>query len=206
MYARSTTIQARLSSIDDGIAHVRDVVLPGATGIEGCIGLSMLVDRESGRCIATTSWRTEQAMRASEQTIRRMRGRVAEILGGSPQVDEWEISTLHRDHQSAPGACVQATWLQLDPAQLDKFMDVYKMTSLPAVEGLAGFCSASLLVNRASGRAVSTIAFDDMHAMQRSREQTSAMRATIADEAAAKMLETRSFDLALAHLRVPEMA
>lgn len=206
MYARSTTIHARLSSIDDGIAHVRDVVLPATTGIEGCVGLSMLVDRESGRCIATTSWQTERAMRTSEQTIRPMRGRVAEILGGTPQVDEWEICALHRDHQSAAGACVQATWLQLDPAQLDKFIDIYKMTSLPGIEDLAGFCSASLLVNRASGRAVSTVAFDDMQAMQRSREQTSAMRASIAEDAGAKMLEMRSFDLALAHLRVPEMA
>ena len=54
MYARSTTFLARVSSIDEGIAHIRDEVLPALTGMEGCIGLSLLVDRDSGRCIATS--------------------------------------------------------------------------------------------------------------------------------------------------------
>ena len=65
MYARSTAIQAQPSSIDAGIAHVRDTVLPSLEGTDGCVGLSLLVDRKSGRCIATSSWESDEAMRAS---------------------------------------------------------------------------------------------------------------------------------------------
>lgn len=60
VYARSTTIQAQSECIDTGIAHVRDVVMPALQGMDGCIGVSLLVDRQSGRCIATSAWETRK--------------------------------------------------------------------------------------------------------------------------------------------------
>ena len=48
----------------------REEVLPTLEGTAGCIGLSMLTDRESGRCIASTSWETEEAMRATAEATR----------------------------------------------------------------------------------------------------------------------------------------
>jgi len=65
MYARSTTINGNPGSIDAGIAHVRDEVMPMVTAMDGCLGMSLVVDRETGRCIATTSWETEEAIAAS---------------------------------------------------------------------------------------------------------------------------------------------
>ena len=69
-----------------------------------------------------------------------------------------------------------------------------------------GFCSASLLVDRASGRAVSTVNFDGREALERNREQAGAVRAAGSQETRAEVLEVCEFELALAHLRVPEMA
>ena len=77
MYARSTTFRAQSSPIDADIAHVRDTVMPALEGIEGYIGLSLLVDRPSRRCIATSSWRSEGAMRASAEAVRPVRDRPA---------------------------------------------------------------------------------------------------------------------------------
>ena len=68
MYTRSTTFQAQPSSINAGIAHIRDTVMPALDGGDGYTGLSLLVDRSSGRCIATSAWQSEEAMRASAES------------------------------------------------------------------------------------------------------------------------------------------
>ena len=132
MYARSTTIEAQPSSIDAGITYVRDVVMPDLQKFGGCLGVSLLVDRGSGRCIATSSWQDEQGMRAGARAIRPMRDQMAHTFGGSPTVDEWEIAVLHRDHRSGPGAGVRATWLTVRP-------------SLRAIRTSSGWASASRL-------------------------------------------------------------
>ena len=205
MYARSTTIQALSSSIDAGIEHVRDTVMPALEGIDGCVGMSLLVDRSSGRCIATSSWESDEAMRASEESIRPMRDQAAELFGGSAQVEEWEIAAMHREHRSSEGACVRATWVKVDPAQLDGGIEFYKGTLLPALEELEGFCSASLLVDRASGRGVAAATFDNAEAMERNKDQLDRMRATGSQQANAEVLDQCDFELAVAHLRVPEL-
>jgi heme-degrading monooxygenase HmoA len=205
VYARSTTIQANKSSIDAGVAHVRDEVLPALQQLDGFVGLSMMVDRESGRCIATTAWQNQDAMRASEGQVKQSRNRAAEILGGSPKVEEWEIAVMHRDHQTRNGAGVRSGWLQTDPGRIDELVEVFRTIALPRIEQLEGFCSASMMVDRATGRAVSSMSFDSKQAMDANREQANQIRSAGTKQANATVLEVREFELALAHLSVPEM-
>jgi heme-degrading monooxygenase HmoA len=205
VYARSTTIQAQPSSIDAGIAHVRDVVMPALQEIDGCVGMSLLVDRESGRCIATSSWETQEALHASAERVRPVRDSAAQALGGSPTVDEWEIAVLRRDHHSGPGACVRATWLRVRPDQFDRAIEFYRESVLPAIEELEGFCSASLMLDRASWRAVSSSTFDSLEAMQRNEEQARSLRTARLRDLGADQFDVGEFELALAHLRVPEL-
>jgi hypothetical protein len=126
MYARSTTFRARPAAIDDGIAFLRDDVMPAAMAMSGCTGLSMMVDRRSGRCIATTGWDTADHMRASAGLIDPMRDRAAAIMSAAPFVEEWEIASVHRLHTSHDGACVRATWMWLEPAMVDHAIDTYR--------------------------------------------------------------------------------
>ncbi|MGA9677721.1 MAG: hypothetical protein WBR28_21590 [Mycobacterium sp.] len=113
---------------------------------------------------------------------------------------------MHRDHRSRDGACVRATWVKVSPDQIDRGIDFYKMTILPALEELEGFCSGSLLVDRASGRGVALATFDSVEAMELNKDQLDSIRATGSQEVAAEVLDECDFELALAHLRVPEMA
>jgi quinol monooxygenase YgiN len=207
VHARSTTIMARSDSIDTGVTYLRDEVMPMLMGMNGCIGLSCLVDRDSGRCIATSAWQDEDAMRASNEQLREVRNRAAEMMGGGqPQVEEWEIAVLHRDHTSQPGACVRGTWVRTEPQQADRAIDVYKTSVLPRLEQYEGFCSASLLVNRQSGLAVGSVSFDTREALERTREEARTVRERAVQDMGAQIVDVCEFELALAHLRVPEMA
>jgi heme-degrading monooxygenase HmoA len=181
--------------------------MPRLQEVDGCVGLSLLTDPETGRCILTSSWETEDAMHASAEQIRPVRDQAAQALGGigSPMVEEWEIAALHRDHRAGEGACARATWVKLPPDQLDQGIDFYKTSVLPDLEALDGFCSASLLVDRASGRAVSCSSFDSLDAMERSRERGTALKTEKIREVGADELDDCEFELRLAHLRAPEL-
>jgi hypothetical protein len=205
VYARSTTYLAKPELIDAGLAEVRDNLMPAIGWLDGFVGLSMLVDRWSGRCITTSAWRSEEARRSADEALRPMLERVGEVLGDSPQVDEWEIAVLHRERRSGDGSCVRVTWMQVEPAELDRAIDVYRMVSLPRAEELDGFCSASLLVERSSGRAVSSVTYDGVAAMESNREAAAALRTADSSRAGAELLDAGEFELALAHLRVPEL-
>ena len=88
MYARSNTLTGNPQALDEGIAYIRDEMMPLLQGMDGFVGLSMLCDRDSGRCIITTSWADEAAMRASADKVRDSRARAAEVVGdASPTVE-----------------------------------------------------------------------------------------------------------------------
>jgi len=185
---------------------MRDKTMPALQAIDGFVGLSLLVDRQSGRCIATSAWESEEAMRANAEHVRPIRDSAVQVFGGPATIDEWEIAVLHRDHRSGEGACVRATWIKMRPDQFDQAVDFYKTSVLPAIEELEGFCSASLMVDRASGRAVSSATFDSVDAMERNRDKARSIRTERLRDLGAEQLDVCEFELALAHLRVPEMA
>ena len=206
MHARSTTVQARPESIDAGVAYVRDEATPTLLEAAGCTGLSMLVHRTSGRCIITSAWPSEAALCAGDERLRPLHDRVAEILGGAPEVEDWEIAVVHRDHTSKAGACVRVVWVRIPPEEADHSVDLYRMVLLPEICEFEGFCSASLLVDRSSGYAVSSVTFDGHDAMRRTRRLAAVVRTEGVREASGEILEVDEFELALAHLQVPEMA
>jgi heme-degrading monooxygenase HmoA len=199
-------MEAMPSSVDAGVAYVRDKVMPLLEGLEGYIGLSLLADRSSGRCITTSAWESEDAMRASAQAVQEVRNRAVEIFGGgSPTVDEWEIAVLHREHEAGDGACVRVTWANVDPGQVDAGVEVFK-AALPAMQELEGHCSASLLVDRTTGRGVSSVAYASADAMERNQAEMDRLKGSVSEEAAAQIVDEHDFELVIAHLRVPEMA
>ena len=200
MYARSTTFNGRPENIDAGIAFVKNEAGPMLEQIEGCRGLSMLVDRGTGQCIATSSWDSEATMLASDDQLRPIRDRGRDILGASMQVDAWEIAVMHRSHH---GECCRVSWLQGD---LDAMTETFRVGILPELEQTAGFCSASLLVDRSAGLGCATTAWETRAAMEASRSAADDMRSRAASDAGGLIVDVHEFDLAYAHLHVPEMA
>ena len=148
MYARSTTIRGNPQAMDDGISYVRDEVMPAVLQMDGCVGLSMFYDRETGRSIVTSAWADAETLRRTADGVRAMRERAAEIMGGPAELQEWEIAVLHRLHGIHYGACARVIWTEGDPAQLDRMVDAFRMSVIPRVQELPGFDSLSLMIDR----------------------------------------------------------
>jgi len=205
MYARSTTVRGTPQRLDQAIAFTRDRVWPAIQGLPGCIGLSMLVDRDSGRCIATSSWESEEAMHESESPLHELRRRYAELLGGRPEVQEWEIAVIHRRRRAPEGAACRVIWSRADASlEEERLMDAVRMVVLPELDDVPGFCSVSMLIDRETSRAVTAAVYESREAMDAATAQVMQLREEFNREMGSEITEVAMFELALAHLRVPE--
>lgn len=126
-------------------------------------------------------------------------------FGGDTTVSFWEIGAMHREHHAMGGACVRATWIKMPRDQVDRSIDFYRTDVLPSLELLDGFCSASFMVNRTTGRGVSSTTFDSRDAMFSNQETARELRNARTRELGADILDVGEFELTLAHLRLPEL-
>jgi quinol monooxygenase YgiN len=200
VYARSTTFHGKPANIEAGIRFITDEAVPALNAIDGCRGVSLLVDRETGQCIATSSWESEAAMQSSNDQLRPIRERGRDILAASMQVDEWEIAVMHRMQH---GAACRVSWLQGD---LDTLTETFKVGIVPRLDETPGFCGASLMIDREAGVGCSTTVWESREALETSRAAADDMRARAATDSGSEIVDVLEFDLAYAHLHVPEMA
>jgi heme-degrading monooxygenase HmoA len=204
VYARTTTVHGDPRAVDEGVAFLRDRVMPAVEGLPGYVGLSLLADRHTGRCIATTSWKDEPSMADTGEQLRPLRARFAEVLGGSVELHSWEIAVVHRVHEAPDGACTRVTWTRTDPSRVAQALDAYRTGLLPRFEQFDGFCSASVLVDRRTGRAAGSVTYADRLTLDRSRIEATAVREEFVAAVHSEVTEVADFELVLAHLRVPE--
>jgi hypothetical protein len=204
VHARSTTFRDCPSTLDSGIELVRDELMPALLELPGCSGLSMLVGRGSGTAIVTTAWESDQALRASADAVAQLRRRASEHFGVRPSVHAWEIGLLHRAHATGPGARARVTWMRIPRRLVDTHLEAFRTVLLPRAEQLPGFCSASLLVERLTGRSALAVVYDSDASLRASREAAAELRADVVRRLSSELLDVAELDVALAHLRVPE--
>jgi hypothetical protein len=197
---------SNVENVEAGLAFARDEVLGQVTAIPECVGMSVVADRQGGLCISTSAWESEEAMRASDDSVVSLRRRAAELFGATPSAEEWEVAVMHRMRPLGPGACARATWLRSTPESMDRDVDVFRTTTLPAVEQFDGVCSASLLVDRGGGRVVATFAYADADVLAATRARAEELRSRTSSEMDAGIQDVHEFDVVLAHLHVPELA
>ena len=101
---------------------------------------------------------------------------------------------------------MRATWLKVPPDQFEPAIDFYRTSVLPDFEDLEGFCSASFMIEPRDG---TRRVVDDLRQPSRRWSATGSGRSNCeraTRELGADILDVGEFELALAHLRVPEMA
>jgi quinol monooxygenase YgiN len=205
MHVRSITITGRPEAVDAGIAFIRDEVQPVIMEMEGCLGLSLVVDRASGRCISTSAWEDEESMALAGDELTPFRARAAVILGGEVAVDRWEIALMHRVQPAGPGAWCRIVWARPQEVHIHVMVERFRHPLLRDVDVLDGFCSASVFVDRLERRICTTTTYESRAALDASRETAETVRERAARDHGAEYLEIAEFELVLSRLRVPEL-
>jgi heme-degrading monooxygenase HmoA len=204
MRARSNSVQADPAMVDRLTAFARDDVAGMYRGMPGFVGISMLADRESGRCIITTSWESDEAMRASDERADASRQEALTMIGGADfQVETWDVGVVHRMHEIPEGACARVVWAR-GGMGMEEALDAWRSTVLPALEGMPGFCSVSVLVDRAAKRAVACNVYDSREALEGNAPTSADVRERFRAATGMTVDDIATFDVTLAHLRVPE--
>jgi quinol monooxygenase YgiN len=205
MYARSTTVQGDPSTLDEAIAFIGQKEFPAITAIPGCVGLSMLADRDTGRVIVSSAWADEASLKASTETVRPMQDRLMQMLKADDAlIQPWDIAVLHRERPSTDGARAAVTWARVTPDHVDTLLDAYRGSMLTRLQELPGFCSLSLVVDRKQGRTVSVTSFDSRESLELTRKQARSMREEFARAVGARIHDVAEMDVVVAHLHVPE--
>src|SRR4051812_16233797 len=205
MNARSTTFSGDPSALDDAISYVRDKALPAVRQMDGCLGLSLLVDRHTGRCIATTSWTDTDAMHRSADAMGSIRDTALTAAGGTEaEVEEWSIDVLHRRHFAPESAAVRVIRTRGPAGPLDRAIEGFRTIVVPRAEQLPGFCSTSLLVNHDLGRCAIATTYENRQTMSRAKGHAVAIREEYVDRMGMHVVDVAEYDLVIASLRVPE--
>ncbi len=202
MHVRATTIHADLSRLEDGIAYVRVRIVPVVESLPGSLGLSMIVDHDSGLVTITTAWTSAQARSASDDELVVQRTEVAELLGGGPAASELlELAVLDRVRPAPAGAWSRTTRIRVDPHRVDSAVDSYSASTRHALRQLDGYCSAVLLVDRASGHGAVSVTFDSWDSLVASREPAEAIRAAGTAEIGAEVTDVRESEIVITGIR-----
>ena len=205
MFVRATTINADPARLDEGIAFVKDNVVPAVNTLPGSLGLSMFVDRDSGTTTVTTAWETEQARADADAVLTPLRAKGSRILGGGTPVTELlELAVIDRLRPAEPGFFSRITRVTIDPSNVEEAIDAYTSSTLHDLQLLDGYCSAVLLVDRPRGLGVVSVLFDTRAHLEASRPKAEEIRRTGLAKAGAEIDEVREAEIVLAGIRLPQ--
>jgi len=100
MNARVVTVQVRPGTIDAAIRIYRDSVVPAARQQKGFQGGLLLTDRNTGKGIVVSLWKTEADMREGETNgyYEEQIAKFASILAGPPIRESHEVSVRVGSH------------------------------------------------------------------------------------------------------------
>jgi heme-degrading monooxygenase HmoA len=94
MHARMSTIQMDPGKIDEAISQFEEQDLPAVKELDGFRGLTMHVDRASGKSVVVAYYDSKEQLDASEEAVTAIRQRVADTGGAAaaPEVEHFEVA------------------------------------------------------------------------------------------------------------------
>src|SRR5918993_1108182 len=92
MHTRVTTLEVPPDRMDEAKRHLQERVLPQLRQMEGFEGFVALGSSQSGKLQGVAFWKSEEALRATDEAVVPVREGVAEATGGTVvSVEEYEV-------------------------------------------------------------------------------------------------------------------
>ena len=94
MHARVTTLELDPDRLDEAVAQLEEEHMPTFRSIDGFRGYTLMLDRKSGRVVATSYWATQDHLQASEGAMQPHSERMAETgnASGDPETERFEVA------------------------------------------------------------------------------------------------------------------
>jgi hypothetical protein len=203
MYVRVTSTQADPARIDDGIAYIRDEVLPKTNLMKGSLGSVVGVDRSSGRGSLMSCWTDRESLDATHQAVVGMRSAAARRLDGSNTIVEtFEIALLHLAKPAEPGSCNRTIRTEMPPEDVDRALQSFKDKVVPFLERDDRMCAVMVMVNRETGVLQISITLENREALIASRGRAKQVRDLItAAIPSVKIVEEFELEVVISTLR-----
>jgi hypothetical protein len=164
MQVRAITITG-VANVDAGVGLIHDQVLPICQAQKGYRGTTVSADRANSLVGIITMWETLEDREASNDALAQSRIDVANAVGGSFTVENYEQVVLEAVAMPAVGSALSVARLSMSPDQVDENIDYFKSTALPEMLATPGVQAVRNLVNRETGQAIVGVVFSDADAL-----------------------------------------
>ena len=164
MQVRAITVTG-VTNVDAGMELIRDQVLPICRAQKGYLGTTVSVDRANSVVGIITMWETVEDREASNDALAQSRIDVANAVGGSFTVENYEQVVLEAVAIPTVGSALSVARLSMNPDQVDENIDYFRSTPLPEMLATPGVQAVRNLVNRETGQSIVGVVFSDADAL-----------------------------------------
>ncbi len=177
MHVRLNVMTADPVLLGDSIKYVEGEVRPVVESQPGNLGLSLLASPEDGVAILESFWASDDALRDSERVVAPARSELIRRARGTVTAERYRIPVFEREAPLRGGEGVRLTRMYVQPSAVDDAIEVFGDTVVPLLAETAGFHSALLFADPASGHLISETVWRDPQALAASRNAAAVARA-----------------------------
>jgi heme-degrading monooxygenase HmoA len=207
MYLRVTAFKSDPAKLEDGIAFLKNKIIPAMSKVPGYLGATCVVDREKGEGAASTMWESLEAMNNAEQLGQQSRSQSSEATGIEVlDVDRFEVTALETATPTPQlPSYTRITSAYGDPSKTDKVAQMIR-DAIPKVKGQPGFRAYVAGVNRATGRGFTASSWATPEDRESSNTHLAGLRQPVVEEGAMYGLQIQNVETVVVEIKVPVKA
>lgn len=204
MYVRVTAFKSDPAKLDEGIAFLKNRIIPAMSKTPGYLGATAIVDRQKGEGAASTLWESLEAMNNAEQLGQQSRTQSAEATGLEVlDVDRFEITVLDLASPTPQlPSYTRVITAYSDPKQLDKVVQMIR-EAIPQVKAMPGFRAYVAGINRMTGRGFTSSSWATPEQREASNSALAASRQPVVEAGRMSGLEISNFETVVAEVKLP---